>query len=275
MNTDAVRLIQTRLEELGHYSDTVDGQRGPGTNEAVRAALTRRNADLPAGWQDWSEKRHAVAFLQLWCRDRGIDAGTVDGWWGPQTEHGYEALAEALRTGEPPRNWRDEEPLDVNPNGWPRQADMDGFYGPHGEEGVHRPPLRSVPCPWALKLAWNRNQTVSGVWIHERCAESLGRVLTRVHAHYGQAEIGRLRLDLYGGSYNPRKMRGSEQWSMHSWGVAIDWDPDRNQLKWGRDRAAFAQSDYLDWWRFWEEEGWLSLGRSRNFDWMHVQAARL
>ena len=30
-----------------------------------------------------------------------------------------------------------------------------------------------------------------------------------------------------------------------------------------------------DWWRIWEEQGWTSLGRVRNFDWMHVQATKL
>ena len=70
-------------------------------------------------------------------------------------------------------------------------------------------------------------------------------------------------------------MRGGTRLSTHAWGIAIDWDPERNQLKWGRDRAAFADAAYEPWWQAWESEGWVSLGRERNFDWMHVQAARL
>ncbi len=62
---------------------------------------------------------------------------------------------------------------------------------------------------------------------------------------------------------------------MHSWGIAVDYDPERNLVKWGRDRATFAKSEYDTWWKLWEEEGWVSLGRTRNFDWMHVQAAKL
>jgi len=62
---------------------------------------------------------------------------------------------------------------------------------------------------------------------------------------------------------------------MHAWGVALDFDPNRNQLNWGRDRASFSHPDYDNWWKCWEEEGWISLGRKRNFDWMHIQAARL
>jgi len=57
-------------------------------------------------------------------------------------------------------------------------------------------------------------------------------------------------------------------------GGSADFDPERNRLQWGRDRAAFARPEYDAWWRQWEEEGWVSLGRTANFDWMHVQAAR-
>ena len=88
-------------------------------------------------------------------------------------------------------------------------------------------------------------------------------------------EIHRLRLDVWGGCLNVRKMRGGTRNSMHSWGIALDYDPQNNQLKWGSDRATFAQPDYNKWWEFWEEEGWVSLGRTRNYDWMHVQAAKL
>ena len=70
-------------------------------------------------------------------------------------------------------------------------------------------------------------------------------------------------------------MRGGSQWSMHSWGIAIDFDPDRNQMQWGRDKARLAKPDLETFWRIWEEEGAVSLGRTRNFDWMHVQFSRL
>lgn len=48
-----------------------------------------------------------------------------------------------------------------------------------------------------------------------------------------------------------------------------------NKLLWDRNRAGFAHPDYDAWWRCWEAEGWVSLGRARDFDWMHVQAARV
>ena len=45
-------------------------------------------------------------------------------------------------------------------------------------------------------------------------------------------EIHRLRLDVWGGCLNVRKMRGGTRNSMHSWGIALDYDPQNNQLKW-------------------------------------------
>jgi len=65
-------------------------------------------------------------------------------------------------------------------------------------------------------------------------------------------------------------MRGGSKWSTHGWGIAIDYDSDGNQLKWGSCKAAFAKAQYDDWWGIWEEEGWLSLGQAKNYYWMHI-----
>ncbi|AFL51378.1 hypothetical protein ABIE78_002797 [Sinorhizobium fredii] len=70
-------------------------------------------------------------------------------------------------------------------------------------------------------------------------------------------------------------MRGGNSYSMHSWGIAMDFDPERNQLHAYKPSARLSHSDAVPFWVAWESEGWLSLGRARDFDWMHVQAARL
>lgn len=147
---------------------------------------------------------------------------------------------------------------------------MRAFYGPPGS-----PPITRVPVPWRMRLAWDKSQSVSHIGCHSKVAPSLGRVFQKVHAHYGDAALKSLRLDFFGGCYANRKKRGGSTWSTHAWAVALDFDPERNQLKWGRDRASLDHPDYDFWWHAWEAEGWVSLGRSRNFDWMHVQAARL
>ena len=105
--------------------------------------------------------------------------------------------------------------------------------------------------------------------------DSLERVLQQVLAHYGPDRIRELRLDLYGGGFAMRDKRGGTTMSTHAWGIAFDFDPDHNKLKWNRDRATLARPEYDAWWHCWEAEGWVSLGRTRNYDWMHVQAARV
>ena len=109
---------------------------------------------------------------------------------------------------------------------------------------------------------------------HIKVEASLTRVLEAVATKYSAQEIDDLGLNLFGGCFNKRKKRGGSTWSTHSWGMALDFDPAQNRLKWGRDKASFARPEFVPWWECWEAEGWVSLGRERNFDWMHVQATR-
>ena len=276
-----VRAMHQRLKDLGHFAGAIDGERDRATNQAVKAALAARPGDLPPEYAGWSNRQKTTAFMQLWCRDRGIDSGKIDGGWGPQTETAVNTLMELLGTGRMPEPWRDERPAATgNPNDWPveDQASLIRYYGPHGRlnNAPHPPPpLVKVPSPWPLKIAWDLNQRRGHFWVHRKVADSLAQVLERVHEHYGPTEIARLRLNIFSGDYAARQKRRGTEMSTHSWGIAIDFDDPNNKLEWGRDRATFARPDYTDWWEIWEREGWVSLGRARNFDWMHVQAARI
>lgn len=277
MDTQAVRLIQQKLKEMGLYHDAVDGQRGPNTHRAAAQGIAQMPGAAPPDIGTWSDKRKAIAFLQLWCHAEGIDAGRIDGWWGPQTGHAAAAMAEKVATGLV-HPWRDVAPSSANPNGWPTEAGVTAFYGPHGAADWSRPPpvLVKVPSPYPLRIAWNLAQKRSFLWAHEKTAASVARVLAQVLAHYGAERIRDLRIDVFSGDYFPRKKKGSAtQWSMHAWGIAYDFDDTNNQLHWGADRAQFARPEYIPFWEAWEAEGWVSLGRARNFDWMHVQAARV
>ena len=75
---------------------------------------------------------------------------------------------------------------------------------------------------------------VASISCHQRVATSLTRVLNRAHAQYGTDGLEALGLDVYGGCFNLRQKRRGTSLSPHAWGVAIDWDPDRSQLSWGR-----------------------------------------
>ncbi len=271
MKTAIVRVIQQCLIKEGLNPGTADGLLGYNTYRAINDALTKRKQELPGDWPGWPNARKTVVYIQLLCKERGIEVGDIDGYWGPQTDFAFDTLVHILETGQAPRPWRDETPLDINPNGWPSQneAELNKLYGKVGTNQV------SLALPYPHRLAWDLKTTINSYQCNAKVHDSAKRVLQRVFDHYGMERIKELRLDRWGGCLNVRKMRGGTQWSMHSWGIAMDYDPENNQLKWGRDKAVFSKPDYDDWWRFWEEEGWSSLGRIKNYDWMHVQATKL
>jgi hypothetical protein len=270
----AIVVVQDHLKAKGHYAGPSHGIADAATDAAVTRGLAQRQAEIPAGATGFPLRRRLVMMLQLICKDKGIACDPIDGYWGQITQTAWDSLVFLMDHGRLPEPWRDRDQPAANPQNWPRdtgsQAEMRGFFGQPG-----RPPIKKVACPWPLKLAWAPAQRVTHIGCHAKVADSLGRVLAKVHAHYGTPELARLRLDLYGGCFANRKKRGGTTWSTHAWAAAIDWDPARNQLTWGRDRASLAAPVYDFWWKAWEAEGWVSLGRSRNFDWMHVQAARL
>lgn len=265
VNKDVIKLVQTSLNR--HYSASlkVDGVAG----KATAAELLKITA-IPS---HWGMERQLVGYIQHICNFEDIDAGPVDGFWGPQTEYGYEVLRDKLKgTITPP--WRDDEGLGGKPEAtdkWPLQvqSELVAFYG---EVGTGQVKIRS---PYPLKIAWSPEKTVNNITCHGKVHESVLRVLTNVRNHYGLERIRTLGLDMWGGCLNVRKMRGGTKWSTHSWGIAMDWDPARNRLRWNKHKAHLAQPEYGMWWKYWEDEGWVSLGRERDYDWMHVQAAKI
>ena len=263
MTKKSIKFIQSQLNARGLNAGQEDGILGPRTINALNQV-----EGIP---KEWSRNRKLVAFIQLLAKERGIETGLIDGYWGPQTEFAFESLQQVSK-GKAPVIWRPEDLPDENPNDWPKQTPQSSLVRFYGEVGRNQ---TRIDLPYPHKLAWKTSIAIKSFYCHEKIHDSLHRVLSRVLDNYGLEEIQRLHLDLWGGCLNVRKMRGGTKYSTHSWGIALDYDPIRNRLKWGRDRAAFAKSEYDAWWRLWEEEGFLSLGRMRNFDWMHVQAAKL
>lgn len=263
--------LQRRLSAAGFYRGRIDGELGPLSMQAITAFLHHGHVAVPASW---SQARRVLAAMQLVCRDEGIEVGPIDGLLGPQTEFALQAYAErhhggaptaiAARALDPP----DSEPVTAIP-GWPREPAVERFFGPIG---VNQVPLQ---LPYPMRLAWQPSTVVRGFLIHERVHDSALRCFERVADAYDAQARRRAGLDQFAGCFNVRRKRGGAAWSMHAWGIAIDFDSARNGLRSHRGNARLAQPDCDTFWRIWEDEGWLSLGRARDFDWMHVQAARL
>jgi hypothetical protein len=264
LTPDHIRFAQAELKLMDLNPGSVDGIAG----KATKAALDKLT-ELP---KTWSLERKMVGLLQLSAKKNGFNPGPIDGLWGQQTAAAYDQLKHLRLFGVQPPLWRPEGIVNTNPNNWPTQrsdAELIAYYGEMGKN------QKNIQLPYPHRISWDMAKTVHSYSCHAKVTDSLLRVLTKVKDSYGLAEVQRLRLDVWGGCLNVRKMRGGDRYSTHSWGMAIDYDPDNNQLNWGRDRATFARPEYEQWWQIWEEEGWVSLGRQRNFDWMHVQAAKL
>ena len=269
------RSLQRALAARGLYAGAIDGDIGDQSRRAMTALVVRKIGSAPPGW---TAARLRIAAEQAILQDLGFypEASAVDGLVGPNTRDAWERWQNAQRVTPLPPLVADivtpspepKTPAAVK-NAWPTQSGVPAFYGQVGTRQTQ------VSLPYPMKLAWDRTKVVRSISLHEKVAASAGRVLARALEHYGETGIRELGLDLFGGALNVRKMRGGSSYSMHSWGIAIDFDSDRNQLRWGRDRARLAKPDAVRFWELWEAEGWVSLGRARNYDWMHVQAARL
>lgn len=267
------RSLQRALAAARLYAGAIDGDVGPATKAAIHALVVQRRGS--AAVAGWTAARLRIAAEQAILQDIGFypKSSKVDGLVGPNTRDAWERWQNAQRETAIPAPvgaiLAPSTPPPAKATVWPTQGSVPAFYGAVGTGQT------KIDLPYPMRLAWDKTVTVKTMTLHTKVAESARRVLGRAREHYGEGGIRELGLDLFGGSLNVRKMRGGSAYSMHSWGIAIDFDPERNQLRQNHTSARLAKPDAVAWWQIWEAEGWLSLGRARDYDWMHVQAARL
>jgi hypothetical protein len=142
-------------------------------------------------------------------------------------------------------------------------------YGTPNETGVGY--LETVICPYPLRISWDVDSSTNKVRCHKLIASNLKAVFTDLLAHYGYDKIKELGIDLYGGCFNYRKMRGGSALSKHSFGIAIDLDPARNTLKETKKTARFARPEYKPMIDIFYKHGFISLGIEKDYDWMHFE----
>jgi hypothetical protein len=133
--------------------------------------------------------------------------------------------------------------------------------------------LRTVIAPFHFRIAWDLKTTTRKITCHKLIADRLLAALGEILAHYGEAKIKELEIDLYGGCFNFRKMRGGNRWSRHSWGIAIDLSPAKNGLKTKKPQAQFSKPEYKPMFDIFYKHGFLSYGIERDFDWMHIETS--
>jgi hypothetical protein len=248
------KILQNFLNVVGGYGLVVDGQFGPRSYTAARDYLS--DLRYPS---TWSDSRTYVALEQLFL-NATIGAGLlVDGLDGAKTQAARSAF---LATGLSPQYVV-----------WPRQSGVPAYFGEITLENQTR-----VEVPYTMYADYQRlsSQRVYSIMCHKKVATHLDRILRRTAAHYGAELLRRYNLDIFSGSRVVRRITGGVGYSMHSWGIAFDFDAahnEFNQQSW--EGAAFAKSHYATWLKHWYDEGAINLGKERNYDWMHFQFARL
>lgn len=154
---------------------------------------------------------------------------------------------------------------------WPTQAHVRSgasCFGAPGNEAV----LAAIVPAYPLYF---EGVAVRTIRVHEIIASHVQAALREVLEHYGQEAVSRLGLDIYGGSYAYRAATSGKSLSMHAWGIALDFAPAANAYSMRSPRASLSGKECVAWWEIWESHGAVSLGRQCDYDWMHVQFARL
>ena len=273
--------IQSGLQKLGLYTKSIDGDLGANSRTAADAFLLANETRLPGDFQGWSQKRKFVAALQVLSEDAGFDPGVIDGWLGTNTRNAATLYIRSL-DGIEVFNAAEADPIDVNPNNWPsdKAAALNAFYGTprkNNDCSAISPRIVKVDSPWRMPLDWNLSLSRRFFKVHDLVAPSLERVLASIEASYSLAEVEQLGLNRFSGDYVCRKITGGTRMSTHAYGIAIDFYGSRNELRrttHDTPPPTLAHADCQAFWEAFEKEGWYSLGRSQNYDWMHVQAAK-
>jgi len=133
--------------------------------------------------------------------------------------------------------------------------------------------LESIKPPFQMYLGNVALRTLS---VHKDVAGSLLNALEEIQRVYGNDRIKALKLDQTGGTYSYRKNANDpSRLSLHSWGIAIDIYPSANQKTQTSKSIpppAFTKPEYKDFINIMEKNGWYSLGKFDDSDYMHFQA---
>lgn len=133
--------------------------------------------------------------------------------------------------------------------------------------------LTKITLPYPMYLNWQTKTYIKSFECHKLVADKFLAVFNDILAHYGLDRIKELQLDDFGGCFNYRLMRGGTKLSRHSWGIAIDLDPDRNLLRETKKTARFARPEYKPMIDIFYKHGFINYGVEYDYDFMHFEIA--
>lgn len=132
--------------------------------------------------------------------------------------------------------------------------------------------LAVISLPYPMRIAWDKSHSVTKIQCHKKLTGKFISVFSDLKKEYGYDRLRELEIDIFGGCYNLRKMRGSTtKWSRHSWGIAIDLNPDRNGLKTSWANSQFSKPEYNSIIDIFYKNGFINYGKELNRDSMHFE----
>ena len=142
-------------------------------------------------------------------------------------------------------------------------------YGKPNETGDGY--LMTIQLPYPMRLAWDTDTVVNKMRCHKLVGSRLLAVFNEIMRVYGYVRIKELGIDLFGGCFNFRKMRAANEWSRHSWAIAIDLDPARNGMNTKLSKAQFSKPEYKPMIDIFKKHGFEWGGDLWGKDAMHFQ----
>ena len=90
--------------------------------------------------------------------------------------------------------------------------------------------MKVVDLPFNLRLSWDLSNSVQRLNVNALMAEDFIDAMNELLYEIGYSELVEAGLDITGGCYNRRKIRGGNSWSSHSWATAFDINPTKNRM---------------------------------------------
>lgn len=240
---ESVKKLQQKLKDLHLYDGKVEGVFGPVTEESVKWYQKNNGllVDGVVGRQTWNS---------LFPPEKQISSNSTS-----KTKTGS-IISQSISST--------DDPLTTPP---PQSTCFD-VYGDFLDESWDKNNLVVVDLSFVKEsLSHVKNlehETLFGFWAHKLVAPKFVKAFQNI-VDRGLSD----QMKTFDGCLNKRKMRNSNQWSMHSWGIAVDVNASENPL--GEKKYAMTE----DLAKCFEDVGFIWGGRWKYPDAMHFQYATI